>query len=426
MRCRFAASLDFSALLQGMGHAAWPALNRWTGRVKPPWEAECEPAMFPIMSKYLHAAQRLHHFLHENFWDGELLIGPDQGVRFNRRFWRFVKSYLAFLPWADNCYYLQAQEYWVLGNWQLYDLIGEQQMADMAIKCAYGILKAQQPNDHWGYPHPGWAGRIATVEVVGAALGMLASYERAKEPPLLEGVIKAYDFLINHTGFQKADSGFAINYFANRRGGLVPNNTTLALAFFGRLAQVTGDERYLTHCPEMLAFLASVQLGTGEFPYVIESPLGKGHPHFQCYQYNAFELQDLAMYYEATQDGTVLPLITKLAQFLSPSVKEDGSTRFDCADSGAQIIYNTAAIAAALGIARRMGLYSALEAENRAYAYVLSQQHSNGGFAFSRREHGFLKDKRYYPRPMTMILYHLLLRASEIWVEAQADQGVAV
>jgi len=366
-----------------------------------------------IVNKYLHAAQQLHRFLCGNYWDGEALIGPDIGVRFNRRFWRFLKSYLAFLPWSDNYYYLQGQAYWVLGSWQLYDLTGEQQMADMATECAYSILKAQRPDGYWEYPHSGWGGRVATVEVAWAALGMLATYERTREAAILEGVTKAYSFLDSDIGFQQADPGYAINYFANRPGGLVPNNTTLALAFFGRLAHVTGQERYLTHCAKMIAFLASAQLETGEFPYAVESPLGKGRPHFQCYQYNAFELQDLAMYCQATQDASVLPLIRKVAGFLSTSVKEDGSTRFDCVDRDVQIVYDTAAIAAALGIARRMGLDNSLEAENRAYAYVLAQQHSNGGFPFSSREHGLLKDKRYYPRPMTMILYHLLLKANE-------------
>jgi len=366
-----------------------------------------------MMNEYLHAAQGLQHFLCENFWDGKALIGPDSGVRFERRVWRFVKSYLAFLTWADNYYYLQAQGYWVLANWQLYDLLGEQQMADTAIKCALSILEAQQPDGHWAYPHSGWAGRITTVEVVWAALGMLASYERISEATLLAGVIKAYNFLVKRTGFQEARAGYAINYFANRPGGLVPNNTTLALAFFGRLAQVTADERYLTHCPALMAFLASAQLETGEFPYAISSAVGKGRVHFQCYQYNAFELQDLAMYWEATQDTTVLPVITRIAQFLSVSVKENGSTRFDCTDSSVEVVYNTAAIAAALGIARRMRLHNSLEAENRAYGHVLSQQHGNGGFAFSSRDYGFLTDRRYYPRPLAMILYHLLWKASE-------------
>jgi hypothetical protein len=379
--------------------------------------------MEKITSEYLCASQRLHNFLSGTYWDGEMLIGPDQGVRFNRRYWRFVKSYLSFLHWKDNYYYLQAQAYWVLSNWQLYDLIGEEQLAEMAINCAYGIRKSQQLAGYWEYPHPGWTGRIATVEVAWAALGMLASYERTKQMDLLEGVFKAYDFLVKHTGFQEAGDGYAINYFSSGQCGLVPNNTTLALAFFGRLSQVSGDKKYLLYCPGMIAFLTSVQLASGEFPYELRGAFGRNQFHFQCYQYNAFELQDLAMYYKATQDETILPLIAGVVNFLVGGIKDDGSIRFDCNDRSVEIVYNIAAVAGALGIARRMGISNTLEAENRTYAYVLAQQRANGGFAFSNREHSLLRDTRYYPRPLTMILYHLLLKACESCAEIRSNHA---
>ena len=126
------------------------------------------------------------------------------------------------------------------------------------------------------------------------------------------------------------------------------------------------------------------------------------------------------MDYEATGDASVPPLITRVARFLEPSVRPDGSTQFDCADSGVQMPYNTAAIAAALGMARQLGLHDARAAEDRAFGYVLREQHASGGYSFSRGDYGFLRDDRYYPRPMTMLLYHLLLKARElVAVESQ-------
>jgi len=93
-------------------------------------------------------------------------------------------------------------------------------------------------------------------------------------------------------------------------------------------------------------------------------------------------------------------------------VREDGSTRFDCVGHAVRVPYNTAAIAAALATARRLGLTDGDPIEDRAYAYVLAQQHPNGGFAFSDGDYGWLADRRYYPRPLSMILYHLLQAVS--------------
>jgi len=367
------------------------------------------------MSKYLDAAERLHSFLRGNFWRNDALIGPDNGVGFNRRVGRFVKSNLDFVPWNDDYYYMQAQGYWVMANWQLYQLTASEIPAELATRCSYTILRRQEPAGYWTYPHPGWAGHIATVEGIFAALGMLASYERTRDATLLEGAERWYRFLTERTGFVEAEGGSAINYFADAPRGLVPNNTTLALAFLARLAQATANGRYLEHCPAMISFLTSVQTESGEFPYSMKDPSGNGRQrvHYECYQYHAFQLQDLAMYFDATQDTRVLEPMRRVADFLALSVQEDGATQFDCTGRAIRKPYNTAAIAAALGIARRLGLRNSLQAENRAYEYVLDQQRSDGGFDYSSREFGFLADKRDYPRPMAMILYHLLLKASD-------------
>ncbi len=378
------------------------------------------------MSQYMAAALKLHAFMVERFWDGEALIGPDNSVRFNRRVWRFVKSYLSFLPWRDSYYYVQGQGYWVLDNYLLHDLLGEQRFADLAGQCAQGLLKRQQPEGYWDYPAPGWAGRIATVECVFGGLGLLAGYERTGDPALLAGVFRWYDFLENGVGFVSAGDGrLAVKYFAGVEQGMVPNNSTLVLAFLGRLAAMTGDDRYLHYAPGLIAFLAWAQLESGELPYSLKTPGqagGRDRIHFQCYQYHAFELQDLAMYYEDTQDASVLPMIVRIAEFIAPSVKADGSTKFDCQDSGVRMPYNTIAIAAALGIARRMGLYDASDAEERAYRFALAQQQPDGGFPFSSGDYRLLSDRRNYPRPLAMILYHLLLKAGEVQAGATSGQ----
>lgn len=360
-----------------------------------------------------HAVHRLHSLLCDRFWNGREYVGPDPGVRFNLRVWRFVKSYLGFVHWQDNCSYLQTQGYCVKNNWEMHELFGDTRARDIAIGCALSILNRQRPEGYWDYPSREWAGRIGTVEGTWGAMGMLASYERTRGEALRKGVLRWYEFLVNNVGFQKTDAGMGINYYANRDIGLVPNNSTLGLAFFGELARVMEDAKYLRYCPELVSFLASVQMHSGEFPYVVETPLGKGRLHYQCYQYHAFQLLDLAAYFRATQDSAVLPLIEGIDKFLSQSVKDDGHTQYACYNSHTRVVYHTAAIGAALCTARRLGVGHSLEAENRAYEYVLSKQNRDGGFPFSEGDYYFLGDARYYPRYLAMILHHLLARAGE-------------
>src|SRR5262249_408586 len=62
----------------------------------------------------LEAALRLHRHLEDRHLTGDRLAGPDQGVRWNIRVWRFWKSYFPALAPRERHFFLQGQGYWAL------------------------------------------------------------------------------------------------------------------------------------------------------------------------------------------------------------------------------------------------------------------------------------------------------------------------
>jgi len=150
---------------------------------------------------------------------------------------------------------------------------------------------------------------------------------------------------------------------------------------------------------------------SGELPYAVggKSDPAYYRPHFQCYQYNAFECLSLLRYYELTLDEAILPTITTLLNYLSEGIAEDGHAYYNCSKPTRAITYHAAALAAAFTKARQLGLDSYDELVERAYKYVLAWQNEDGNFTHSRRDYGVLSDQRSYPRYLSMIMYHLLL-----------------
>lgn len=363
----------------------------------------------------LGAALHLHNHILKNHWNGETISGPDPGIRFNARFGRFVKNYLNFLPWSDNLRYLQAQGYWILDNWLMADLLGEDRFRQIAATCSEYVLASQRSAGYWDYPNPEWKSRIATVEGCFAALGLLESYARLGHERFLNGAKKWYKYLIDGVGFRKqADEGMlAINYFAHNsgHGGGVPNNSTMVLWVLARLAEVTGDDQFLATAPNMVAWLNHAQLPSGELPYAIGASDEKNRPHFLCFQYNAFEFMDLAQYHRITGDVAIWPLMERLAGYLATALTDTGAARYDCAHETPEVTYYTSAVAQALNQATLLGLGDYQQMSACAFKRVLSQQRSDGGFEFySRFNYRFLSDRRSYPRYLAMTLNHFLHR----------------
>lgn len=369
------------------------------------------------------SALRLHEYLVAAHWDGHRLVGPDVGIRFNSRVGRFIKSYLRLVPWKDDYCYMQAQAYWVLGNWQLFSLLGDDRFQEIALRCSEYVLAQQRSDGAWEYPNPEWRGRIATVEGTWAALGLLESYRQTGNRRFLTGALNWHDFLIRKIGFQQVGEELAANYFYGRQGSRIPNISAFVLHFLAELADATGEEKYLEAeladntgrktylAPRngLLEFMRAAQTANGEFPYAVKGEPGtRCWQHFQCYQYNAFQCLDLMRYYDFTGDFAALPLIRKVLSFLRRGAAEDGHSFYECGDRHREVTYHAAVLGRAFARASQFGMdgYGALA--NRAYDYLLGLQRQDGSFSFSRRDYFLFSDQRSYPRNLAMILCHLL------------------
>ena len=298
-----------------------------------------------------------------------------------------------------------------LSNWRLRDLTGEQIYRAIATRSSQGMVARQRPDGAWDYPNREWKGRVANAEGTWASIGLLESFRQTGEVSFLDAVLRWRAFLEEAIGWQAAGRGLAVNYFAGRAGAMVPNNSAFVLRFLAELADATGDVGHLARCDALLEFIADAQMQSGELPYEVGGGEGDRRlEHFQCYQYNAFQCLDLMRYAELSGDPGARPLIAGLLVFLRQGVGADGSVPYRCGRRNPQVTYHAAAVAAALQEGARLGFEGCAEAAGRVWRRVLATQQTAGGFPHSRGDYGLLRDRRSYPRNLTMILHHLLVR----------------
>jgi hypothetical protein len=364
----------------------------------------------PQRKQILERCEQLHAFLLRRHYARGLLHGPDPGVRFNWRLWRFAKSALDFIPWRDDYVFTQTQGNWVLGNWLLFDATGNDRYREIALETTEATLALQNTEGYWPYPLPERRHLIAALESIWGSTVLLATHSRDARPELLQSAIRAYDFLIARIGFQKHDPGEAINYFDKPRGK-VPNNSVIAVWFFLRLWRASNEERFLEHVAPLLEFISAVQLPSGEIPYITDSPLERARDHYLCFQYNAHQFLHLCRAERLHPGLGALPILRKLFQFLRRGVRPNGSCANDCTslDSGGpEVNYYTAALGAALHHGFRLGLDTTDEPAQRCLERVLARQRADGSFGFSTGDYGVFRDERSYPRQQAAILFHLL------------------
>lgn len=376
----------------------------------------------PTHQQVTLAAQRLHAHLLKHHYSQGLVHGPDAGVRFQLRVWRFFKAALNFIPWHDDYIFMQSQGYWILANWMLYEATGKTKYRALAVESTEAAQRSQQPEGFWLYPLPERKHLIATVEGNWGAIGLLATYQREPRKEFLEAAVRWYDYLVRRIGFQSHSVGDSINYFDKPRGK-IPNNSVEAVWLFLRLWKATDDARYLDHVDAMVDFLVDSQLPTGELPYIVDGAYEKGRVHYLCYQYNAFQFLKLAWAASLRDDPRLRKMLVALAGFLAQGVTPSGASAADCSRAKPETDYFTAVLAAALHEARGLPTANARlpvpgirqpdahELSDRCYTRVLQRQRPDGSFAYTAGDYGLLRDGRSYPRPQAMTLFHLLYPA---------------
>lgn len=365
-----------------------------------------------MTNAYLAAAGRLHDYLIARHLREGALIGPDPGARWNYHVFRFIKGYLPFLPWDDDQYYLQGQGYWVLGNWKMYELTGDEKYKALAIQSSERMLSEQREDGAWEHPMAEWKGRVATFDGNWAAIGLTDSYRHTGEERFINGAMKWREFLRENISFQQVGDQLSVNYFADSVGPMIPNVSISLLHLLVELAEATGDESHLELAPGLLAFIKDVQRDNGEFPYAVVGP--KGGPeriHNQCYQYNAFEGINLIRYMNVTGDESIRPTIERLYEYLSGGLGSDGHALYECENPYRAVTYHAGAMGAFFVEAAKLGFEGAEALADMAYSYVVGKQRKGGGFPHSRGDWYVLQDTRSYPRYQAMILYHLLVGA---------------
>lgn len=352
------------------------------------------------------APQRLFDYLIRTHLEGAVLVGPDPVGRIHWRITRFIRSYTPILPNDDRYIYLQAQAYWIRSNLLLEAMTGEEKYRTYASRCADAVMALQLDSGAWVHPPVRERrGFISTVEGVWGSLGLTAAYRATGNSTYLAAAQKWYEFQINGVGFQQIGNGLTPNYYSHSTI-VVPNVTTMLLWLTYELHALTGDDRYLEFSDRMLEFIEFSQLPSGELPYIY-----KDRPHFMCFQYNSYQLLDLAHAYQIRPGANLYAIMQKLAAFVATGVLDHGACRYDCFKERPEVMYWTAAIGNALGKASELGLGDHHALSERAYAYLLGQQRADGAFNYSLYNYRVLRDSRSYPRYLAMILYHLLARA---------------
>jgi hypothetical protein len=362
------------------------------------------------------SARALHgHLAARHLHDGRL-AGADQGVRWNIRIGRFVKSYVPALRPRERHWFLQGQGYWALGCWTLGDLTGEPAFHEAARAATRVVREAQRPDGAWDYPLPERRHLVATVEGDFGAIALLESAARDGDAASLAAARRWHDYVERSIGYQEHPAGLCVNYFQKPRG-MVPNNTCEWIWVLGRFATVTGERGFLERVPRMLDFLEAVQRPSGELPYELAGPHeSRTRTHYLCHQYNAFQCMKLAWHARAHDDARARNLAVRIAGFLAGGVRASGAVRASCDHALPEVVYYADAVGMALHTVAALGWADHGAAADRAFRWVLSHQRPDGGFRwFSRGDYGVLTDRNEYPRYLAMTMFHLAERARARW-----------
>ncbi len=240
-------------------------------------------------------------------------------------------------------------------------------------------------------------------------MAILETFHRTQYEEFLDGAQSWFAYLRENTPILEVDGTLAVNYFVGKLSARVTNKCVTLLRFLVELRRVCGTQEYVELEAGLMAFVDSVQMKSGELPYAVHQTSDlETRPHFQCYQYNAFEYLNLVRYHELTGEARSRRIAERIAEFLPQGLDRDGSAFFDCSHGPRRVVYHGVAVATALSVSAARGREPHADLARTSMEWALGRQRSDGAFTYLLRDSGFLADRRCYPRNHSMILMHLL------------------
>ncbi len=295
----------------------------------------------------------------------------------------------------------QTQAYWIRANLRLYEMLEEETFLTLAIRTGNALV-LRQKEGWWKSNLIGLSNRLDVIHNTLIANSLFDLYELTGDKRYMESVLTYDDVLNKRIGFTYLDDGSAfVRYFSGGKKEFVCNANTLVLSFLGRLTKVGYSRKEVIK--SLLKALSNSMLENGELPYDACFTL-----HYQCTQYNAFELMDLIEYQYYSSGNDAEKLIDKIARWLASRVTPEGYVWYQCNKMFPLITYHHTATLAALSAAHtHIHFNECLQKKNsRLLKFCLERQMRNGLFEYGYFRPSF-HDRGSYLRPNCIILKNL-------------------
>jgi hypothetical protein len=295
----------------------------------------------------------------------------------------------------------QTQAYWIRANLRIYEMLEEETFLTLAIRTGNALV-LRQKEGWWKSNLIGLSNRLDVIHNTLIANSLFDLYELTGDKRYIESVLAYDDVLNKRIGFTYLDDGSAfVKYFSGGKKEFVCNANTLVLSFLGRLTKIGYSRKEVIE--PLLKALSNSMLENGELPYDARFTL-----HYQCTQYNAFELIDLIEYQYYSSDNDAEKLIDKIARWLASRVTSEGHVWYQCNKMFPLITYHHTATLAALSAARSHVHFNECVQKkiSSLLKFCLERQMKNGLFEYGIFRLSF-HDRGAYLRPNCIILKNL-------------------
>ena len=285
-------------------------------------------------------------------------------------------------------------------NIEMYKKTKDKEYLNQAIDGSNWLIQNQNKAGFWVFTtFERKRRRVQTVDSTMGALALISLYKVTGNSKLLLISKRWLEYIINNGLIKKKDHTYCMYYLDGDMEDLEVTNVACCIVhLMSEFYKVSNEGKYKKIADNLIPFIKSMQLSSGEFRY------SSKRDHYQGPQYNAFQLIFLLSYYEITKDKDLKNILEATKNYLESSVNKDGSVQFGPVKyafntSNRKLYYHSAAVAAALSEYK----YQIGNVNERkildSISFALLGQRIDGSFSFGQNAlFGLIDDIVPYPR----------------------------